>query len=51
MIFQIIFDNTAQFKSMDLKQFSWLYECSSKKTEFLQEKYLDVFEIKKDCIR
>ena len=50
-ISQIIFDNTAQFKSMDLKEFSWLYECSSKKTEFLQEKYLDVFEIKKDCIK
>tara|TARA_B100000886_G_scaffold12328_1_gene7988 strand:- start:110 stop:1114 length:1005 start_codon:yes stop_codon:yes gene_type:complete len=50
-ISQIIFDNTAKFKSMDLNEFSWLYECSLQKTEFLQEKYIDVFEIKKDCIK
>ena len=50
-ISQIIFDNTAKFKSMDLKEFNWLYECSTQKTEFLQKKYLDVFEIKKNCIK
>ena len=44
-ISELIFDNTAKFKSMDLKEFNWLYECSIQKTEFLQEKYIDVFEI------
>ena len=48
---EIIVDNTAKFKSKELSEFSWLYDCLEKKNSFKQEKYLDVFLIKNGCIK
>jgi hypothetical protein len=48
---EIIFDNTAKFKSKELSEFSWLYDCLEKKNNFKQEKYLQVFLIKNGCIK
>ena len=48
---EIIVDNTAKFKSKELSEFSWLYDCLEKKNNFKQEKYLDVFLIKNSCIK
>ena len=48
---EIIVDNTAKFKSKELSEFSWLYDCLEKKNSFKQEKYLDVFVIKNGCIK
>ena len=48
---EIIVDNTAKFKSKELSEFSWLYDCLEKKNNFKQEKYLDVFLIKNGCIK
>lgn len=48
---EIIVDNTAKFKSKELAEFSWLYDCLEKKSSFKQEKYLDVFLIKNGCIK
>lgn len=48
---QIIIDNTSKFKTDELTEFSWLYNCLEKKNNFDQEKYLDIFLIKNDCIK
>ena len=48
---QIIIDNTSKFKSEELSEFSWLYNCLEKKNNFSQQKYLDVFLIKNNCIK
>ena len=48
---QIIIDNTSKFKSEELSEFSWLYNCLEKKNNFSQQKYLDIFLIKKNCIK
>ena len=46
---QIIIDNTAGFKSGNLKEFEWLNNCV-KKQEIPQHNYIDVFYIKKNCL-
>tara|TARA_X000000950_G_scaffold13194_1_gene14223 strand:+ start:5802 stop:7463 length:1662 start_codon:yes stop_codon:yes gene_type:complete len=50
-ISQIIIDNTAKFQSEELSEFSWLYNCLDKKSSFAQEEIIDVFLIKKNCIK
>ena len=50
-ISQIIVDNTAKFQSEELSEFSWLYNCLNKKSNFAQEEIIDVFLIKNDCIK
>ena len=50
-ISQIIVDNTAKFQSEELSEFSWLYNCLKKKSNFAQEEIIDVFLIKNDCIK
>jgi len=44
---QIIFDNTADFKSNHLHEFKWLEKCVYKKES---HQYLDIFYLKKNCI-
>lgn len=46
---QIIIDNTAKFKSNELKEFEWLNKCLMNKEVFIQNS-LDIFIIKKNCI-
>ncbi|MBD1132602.1 hypothetical protein IDH16_00470 [Pelagibacterales bacterium SAG-MED45] len=48
---QIIIDNTSKFKSEELSEFNWLYNCLEKKNNFSQQKYLDIFLIKNNCIK
>ena len=48
---QIIIDNTAKFKSEELFEFNWLYNCLEKKNNFIQDEIIDVFLIKNNCIK
>ena len=48
---QIIIDNTAKFKSEELFEFSWLYNCLEKRNNFTQDEIIDVFLIKNNCIK
>ena len=48
---QIIIDNTAKFKSEELFEFSWLYNCLEKRNNFAQDEIIDVFLIKNNCIK
>lgn len=50
-ISQIIIDNTAKFKSEELTEFVWLSYCLEKKVNFTQKKYLEVFNIKNNCVK
>ena len=48
-ISQIIIDNTAGFKSDEIKEFEWLYKCLYKKN-IHENKNLNIFHIKKGCL-
>ena len=47
---QIIIDNTAGFKSSNLKEFEWLNSCV-KKLDTTKHNFIDVFNIKINCLK
>jgi len=46
----LIIDNTSNFKSVELEEFSWLFKCLEKKQLDPQLNLFEVFEIKLNCI-
>jgi hypothetical protein len=47
---QLVIDNTAKFKSYELSEFKWLYQCLRKEDHSFESKEIEVFIIKQNCI-
>ena len=45
-----VVDNTSNFKSAELQEFTWLYKCLEKKNLNFDKDLFDVFEVKLNCI-
>ncbi|AFS48009.1 hypothetical protein HIMB5_00012690 [alpha proteobacterium HIMB5] len=45
----ILIDNTAKFKSKELKDFNWLYPCLNELSHEMDDS-IDIFKIKADCV-